>query len=547
MGRDCSPRTAQEYPELADQLDKMQRRQLPDGWDADLPDLPADPRVSAGRDASGKVLNAIAQRVPWLIGGSSDLAPSNKSRLTFDGAGDFSAENRAGRNLHFGVREHAAGAVANGLALSQDPRLPGRVPDLLRLPARRPAAVGADGAAGHPPLHPRLHRRRRGRPHPPAHRAPRLAAGHARPDRPAARRRQRGRRGLAGDHAAAARPGRADPVPAGAADPGPDQVRPGQRVWPSGAYVLAGDPDATPDVILIASGSEVGLAVEAYEHLTADGIARPGRVHAVDGAVRPADPEYRDTVLPPAVTARVVIEQASAFGWDRWAGIAPATIIAMSTFGASAPLKALQVEVRLHPRSSPRSRPQTTHPLARRIRRAPSYRFPASPQRDSPMSTATPVVADPDRNLALELVRATEAAAISCSRYLGFGDKNAVDAAAVDAMRPVLGTVRMNGVVVIGEGEKDEAPMLFNGERVGDGTGSEWDIAVDPVDGTTLTAKSLPDAVSVIGVSARGTMFDPGPALAGRPVAVIRGLPGLVGNQPRDREGAGGDRARHER
>ncbi|HEY5846125.1 MAG TPA: class II fructose-bisphosphatase [Microlunatus sp.] len=140
------------------------------------------------------------------------------------------------------------------------------------------------------------------------------------------------------------------------------------------------------------------------------------------------------------------------------------------------------------------------------------------------MSTATPVVADPDRNLALELVRATEAAAISCSRYLGFGDKNAVDAAAVDAMRPVLGTVRMNGVVVIGEGEKDEAPMLFNGERVGDGTGSEWDIAVDPVDGTTLTAKSLPDAVSVIGVSARGTMFDPGPALYMKKLVVPAGM-----------------------
>ena len=116
---------------------------------------------------------------------------------------------------------------------------------------------------------------------------------------------------------------------------------------------------------------------------------------------------------------------------------------------------------------------------------------------------------DPDRNLALELVRATEAAAINCSRYLGFGDKKQVDAAAVDAMRPVLGSVRMNGVVVIGEGEKDEAPMLYNGERVGDGSGSEWDIAVDPVDGTTLTAKSLPDAVSVLGVSPRGTMFSP--------------------------------------
>src|SRR6478752_7301742 len=121
--------------------------------------------------------------------------------------------------------------------------------------------------------------------------------------------------------------------------------------------------------------------------------------------------------------------------------------------------------------------------------------------------------AESDRNLALELVRATEAAAINCSRYMGFGDKNAVDAAAVDAMRPVLGTVRMNGIVVIGEGEKDKAPMLYNGERVGDGTGPEWDIAVDPVDGTSLTAKSLPDAISVLGASPRGTMFDPGPAM----------------------------------
>jgi fructose-1,6-bisphosphatase II len=127
---------------------------------------------------------------------------------------------------------------------------------------------------------------------------------------------------------------------------------------------------------------------------------------------------------------------------------------------------------------------------------------------------------DPQRNLALELVRATEAAAINCSRYLGLGDKEQVDAAAVDAMRPVLGTVRMNGVVVIGEGEKDEAPMLFNGEPVGDGSGPEWDIAVDPVDGTTLTAKSLPDAVSVLGVSERGTMFDPGPAVYMRKLVV---------------------------
>ncbi len=139
-----------------------------------------------------------------------------------------------------------------------------------------------------------------------------------------------------------------------------------------------------------------------------------------------------------------------------------------------------------------------------------------------------PIAADPERNLALELVRATEAAAINCSRYLGFGDKNQVDAAAVDAMRPVLGSVRMNGVVVIGEGEKDEAPMLYNGERVGDGSGPEWDIAVDPVDGTTLTAKSLPDAVSVLGVSPRGTMFNPGPAVYMEKLVVPGAVAGAV-------------------
>ena len=112
-------RYAAEYPELAAQLDHMQRRTLPEGWDADIPSFSADAKGVAGRDANAKVLNAVAARVPWLIGGSADLAPSNKSRLTFDGAGDFSATDRAGRNLHFGVREHAAAAAANGLALSK--------------------------------------------------------------------------------------------------------------------------------------------------------------------------------------------------------------------------------------------------------------------------------------------------------------------------------------------------------------------------------------------------------------------------------------------
>ena len=119
----------------------------------------------------------------------------------------------------------------------------------------------------------------------------------------------------------------------------------------------------------------------------------------------------------------------------------------------------------------------------------------------------------PDRNLALELVRVTEAAAMAAARKMGFGDKEAVDQAAVDAMRHVLGSVSMTGVVVIGEGEKDNAPMLYNGEEIGDGTLPEVDIAVDPVDGTTLTAKSMPNAISVVALSDRGTMFDPGPCV----------------------------------
>ncbi len=135
---------------------------------------------------------------------------------------------------------------------------------------------------------------------------------------------------------------------------------------------------------------------------------------------------------------------------------------------------------------------------------------------------------DPDRNLALELVRVTEAAAIAAARYMGRGDKERVDQAAVDAMRPVLNSVQMNGIVVIGEGEKDEAPMLYNGEHVGAGTPPEVDFAVDPVDGTTLTAKSLPDAISVVAVAERGTMFDPGPCLYMEKLAVAEDVAGVV-------------------
>jgi fructose-1,6-bisphosphatase II len=129
-------------------------------------------------------------------------------------------------------------------------------------------------------------------------------------------------------------------------------------------------------------------------------------------------------------------------------------------------------------------------------------------------------MAKPDRNLALELVRVTEAAAMAASRWMGRGDKNGADGAAVDAMRIVLDTVPMDGIVVIGEGEKDEAPMLFNGERIGDGTSIETDIAVDPIDGTTLTALGRGNAIAVIAVSERGTMFNPGPCVYMEKIAV---------------------------
>ena len=169
---------------------------------------------------------------------------------------------------------------------------------------------------------------------------------------------------------------------------------------------------------------------------------------------------------------------------------------------------------------------------------------------------------DPDRNLALELVRATEAAAMSSARLVGRGDKNRVDQAAVDAMRPVLGSVGMSGVVVIGEGEKDAAPMLFNGEQVGNGSDPEVDIAVDPIDGTTAAAKGLPDAISVVGLSERGTMFDPGPCVymhklvvptdaadsvdPEAPVAdILSAVARAVGKQPADLTVAVLDRPRH--
>jgi fructose-1,6-bisphosphatase II len=144
------------------------------------------------------------------------------------------------------------------------------------------------------------------------------------------------------------------------------------------------------------------------------------------------------------------------------------------------------------------------------------------------MGAAGHLPPDPDRNLALELVRVTEAAAIAAGRFMGRGDKERVDQAAVDAMRPILASIDMDGIVVIGEGEKDEAPMLYNGERVGNGSRPAVDVAVDPVDGTTLTAKSLPDALAVIALAERGAMFDPGPCVYMEKIAVAGDVADVV-------------------
>ena len=333
-------RYSTEYPELADQLDRMQRRQLPDGWDTTIPDFPTDDKGASGRDASGVVLNAVAQRTPWLIGGSADLAPSNKSRLTFHGAGDFSPQNRAGRNLHFGVREHAAGAIANGLALSKVRAYQAgflifsdfqrgalRLSALMELPVihlytHDSIGVGEDGPTHQPVEH--------------------LASLRAMPGlidlRP----------GDANEVAAAWRvimPLRHDPVALILSRqnmPTLDRTKYASADGVTqGAYILAGDPAATPEVILIGTGTELALAVSAYEQLTKDGVnARVVSMPSWELFDR-QEQAYRDQVLPPSVTARVAVEQASTFGWHRWVG-ATGAVIGMSTFGASAPLKALQ-------------------------------------------------------------------------------------------------------------------------------------------------------------------------------------------------------------
>jgi transketolase len=328
------------YPELWAEIGQMQRRDLPAGWDRNLPVFPSDPKGIAGRDASGKVLNVLAQNIPWFLGGSADLAPSNKTRLTFEGAGDFQAGTPSGRNLHFGIREHSMGAIVNGLSLSKlrafgatffvfsDYMRPTiRLSALMELPCILVFTHDAMGDGEDGPTH-----------QPVEH----LASLRAIPGLSTLRPADANEVVEAYRHILQLR--HKPSVLVLSRQPLPTLDR--SKYAPAsglarGAYVLADTPGGNPEVILIASGSEVSLAADAHELLLAAGIR--SRVVSMPSwdIFEDQSQEYRDTVLPPAVKARVAIEQASTFGWERYVGNS-GRVVGMKTFGASAPLKELQ-------------------------------------------------------------------------------------------------------------------------------------------------------------------------------------------------------------
>jgi transketolase len=329
-----------QYPDLADHLHRMQRRQLPDGWDRDLPTFAADAKGMAGRDASGKVLNAIAGNVPWLIGGAGDLAPSTKTRLTLDGAGDLLAESPGSRNMHFGVREHAMGAVVNGLSLS---KVRGFGAGFLIFSDYARPAIRLSAIMEIPTIHVFTHDSigvgEDGPTHQPIEQLPSLRAVPGLITlRPADANEvvEAWRVIMKLQHEPSALVLSRQPLPV------LDRKRYASAAGVArGAYVLADTDGGKPEVMLLASGSEVSLCVEAFERLTADGIH--ARVVSMPSweLFEQQEPSYRDSVLPPEVTARVSVEQASTFAWERYVGPAGARI-GMETFGASAPLKELQ-------------------------------------------------------------------------------------------------------------------------------------------------------------------------------------------------------------
>src|SRR5882724_6336647 len=328
------------FPELAAEIDQMQRRELPAGWDRNLPVFPADAKGVAGREASGKVLNVLARNIPWFLGGSADLGPSNKTTLTYEGAGNFQAESPGGKNLHYGIREHAMAATVNGLSLSKvrafgatffifsDYARPAiRLSALMEIPSififtHDAMGDGEDGPTHQPVEH--------------------LASLRAIPGLTTLRPGDANEVIEAYRYIMQLRHQPAVLVLSRQALPTLDRKKyaPASGVA-RGAYVLADASRGNPEVILIASGSEVSLAVEAHEQLVAEGIR--SRVVSMPSwdIFEQQTQEYQDSVLPPQVTARVAVEQASTFGWERYVGRS-GRMIGMHTFGASAPLKELQ-------------------------------------------------------------------------------------------------------------------------------------------------------------------------------------------------------------
>jgi transketolase len=332
------------YPELANEIELMQRRELPEGWDRNLPVFPPDAKGIAGRDASGKTLNALAQNIPWFIGGSADLGPSNRTTLTFTGAGDIQSETPGGKNLHFGVREHTMMAIVNGLSLSKirafgatffifsDYARPAiRLAAIMELPAifvftHDAMGDGEDGPTHQPVEH--------------------LASMRAIPGlitlRPCDANEvvEAYRYVMQLRHQPAALTLSRQPLPT--LDRSKYALASGLA---RGAYVIADSPANSqgghPEVIIIATGSEVILAIDAHEKLLAEGIR--SRVVSMPSweIFDHQTEEYRNSVLPPNVTARVAVEQASTLGWERYVGPS-GHVIGMHTFGASAPLKELQ-------------------------------------------------------------------------------------------------------------------------------------------------------------------------------------------------------------
>ncbi len=329
-----------EHAELAEQLSLMQSRELPKGWDADLPVFPPDKTGVASRDSSGSVLNVLAKNTPWLMGGAADLAPSTKTLLKLPDAGNLSASNVAGRNMHFGIREHAMGAIANGLSLSKirpygatflifsDYMKPAiRLSALMEVPAiwvftHDSIGVGEDGPT-HQPIE-------------------QLASLRAVPGlitlRPAD----------ANEVVEAWRVImrlRHEPVAlvlTRQALPTFDRLKVGAASGVArGAYVLAETAQGDPEVLLLATGSEVSLCLDAREQLERDGVR--ARVVSMPSweIFEQQTQEYRDQVLPPRVTARVSVEQAGTLGWSRYVG-SRGICLGMKTFGASAPLQQLQ-------------------------------------------------------------------------------------------------------------------------------------------------------------------------------------------------------------